>query len=156
MDAAHMTIQCLKAMNLFKRDVDYVVKDGQVVIVDEFTGRLMDGRRYSDGLHQAIEASEGLSIKNEESNIGKRTFQNYFRMFPKLVGMTGTAVTEAAEFENIYNLSVAVVPTNKPMVRDDVADVIYKTKEEKYKAIVNQIELSHKEGQPVLVGTIPG
>lgn len=154
MDAAHMTIQCLKASHLFSRDVDYVVKDGQVIIVDEFTGRLMDGRRYSDGLHQAIEACEGLDIKNESQTLASVTFQNYFRMFPKLAGMTGTAVTEAAEFEKIYNLPVVVVPTNKPMVRDDQADAIYKSKEQKYKAIIKQIESSHKEGQPVLVGTI--
>ncbi len=154
MDAAHMTIQCLKASHLFSRDVDYVVKDGQVIIVDEFTGRLMDGRRYSDGLHQAIEACEGLDIKNESQTLASVTFQNYFRMFPKLAGMTGTAVTEAAEFEKIYNLPVVVVPTNKPMVRDDQSDAIYKSKAQKYKAIIKQIESSHKNGQPVLVGTI--
>lgn len=154
MDAAHMTIQCLKALHLFNKDVDYVIKDGQVVIVDEFTGRLMEGRRYSDGLHQAIEACEGLAIENESQTLASVTFQNYFRMFPKLAGMTGTAVTEAAEFESIYNLSVVVIPTNKPMIRDDLADVIYKSKTQKYNAIVKQIEESHKKGQPILVGTI--
>ena len=154
MDAAHMTIQCLKALHLFKKDVDYVIKDGQVVIVDEFTGRLMEGRRYSDGLHQAIEACEGLAIENESQTLASVTFQNYFRMFPKLAGMTGTAVTEAAEFESIYNLSVVVIPTNKPMIRDDLADVIYKSKTQKFNAIVKQIEESHKKGQPILVGTI--
>ena len=154
MDAAHMTIQCLKALYLFNKDVDYVVKEGQVVIVDEFTGRLMEGRRYSDGLHQAIEAIEGLSIKNESQTLASVTFQNYFRMFPKLAGMTGTAITEEGEFDKIYNLSVFVVPTNKPMVRQDLSDVIYKTKKEKYNAIINQIIDSHEKGQPVLVGTI--
>ena len=154
MEIAHMSVQCLRALHLYKKDVDYVVKDGEVHIVDEFTGRLMEGRRYSDGLHQAIEAVEGLSIKEESQTLASITFQNYFRMFNKLAGMTGTALTEATEFENIYGLSVSPIPTNKPMVRNDVADVVYKTKEEKYKAIVRDIEILHKEGKPVLVGTI--
>jgi len=154
MDVAHMAVQCLKATYLFKRDVDYVVKDGEVIIVDEFTGRLMEGRRYSDGLHQAIEATEKLPIKEESQTLASITFQNYFRMFPKLAGMTGTAVTEAEEFLKIYNLDVLVIPTNKPMVRDDRPDVIYKSKEEKYKAIIAEIKECHKKGQPILVGTI--
>jgi len=154
MDMAHMVIQCLRAKFLFNKDVDYVVKDDEVVIVDEFTGRLMDGRRYSDGLHQAIEAIEGVRVQEESQTLASITFQNYFRMFPKLSGMTGTALTEAPEFENIYGLSVSPIPTNKPIVRDDMADLIYKTKEEKYKAIVNVIDEAHKAKQPVLLGTI--
>lgn len=154
MDLAHMLVQCLKAKYLYKRDVDYVVKDGEVVIVDEFTGRLMEGRRYSDGLHQAIEAVEGLVIREESQTLASITFQNYFRMFPKLAGMTGTAATEAAEFENIYALQVVSIPTHMPMVREDFSDVVYKTKAEKYKAIVSEIKELHKKGQPVLVGTI--
>ena len=154
MDIAHMSVQCLRATYLFKKDIDYVVKDGAVMIVDEFTGRLMDGRRYSDGLHQAIEAIEGLDIKEESQTLASITFQNYFRMFPKLAGMTGTAVTEAAEFEKIYSLPVTPIPTNKPINREDCADSIYKTKEAKYNAIVTQIENLNKKKQPVLVGTI--
>ncbi|RAP32078.1 preprotein translocase subunit SecA [Candidatus Marinamargulisbacteria bacterium SCGC AG-410-N11] len=154
MDAAHMVVQCLKAKYLFAKDVDYVVKDGKVVIVDEFTGRLMDGRRYSDGLHQAIEAKENLKVREESVTMASVTFQNYFRLFPKLSGMTGTAITEAEEFLNIYHLPVVSIPTNKPMKRNDVSDVIYKTKEEKYKAIVTYIEQAQSKGQPVLVGTI--
>ncbi len=154
MDAAHMAVQCLKALHLYKRDVDYVVNDGQVLIVDEFTGRLMEGRRYSDGLHQAIEAVEGLVIREESQTLASITFQNYFRMFPKLAGMTGTAVTEAAEFGKIYGLPVVVIPTNKPLIREDCSDVIYKTRKEKFNAIVNEIARLHEKGQPVLVGTI--
>ncbi|MFT5170627.1 MAG: preprotein translocase subunit SecA [Candidatus Marinamargulisbacteria bacterium] len=154
MDVAHMAVQCLKAKHLFKRDVDYVVKDGEVQIVDEFTGRLLEGRRYSDGLHQAIEAVENLEIKEESQTLASVTFQNYFRLFPKLAGMTGTAVTEGPEFEKIYGLSVVVIPTNKPLVRDDRPDVVYKTTEEKFKAIVGEIQEAHKTKQPVLVGTI--
>jgi preprotein translocase subunit SecA len=154
MDVAHMVVQTLKAIFLFKRDVDYVVKNGEVLIVDEFTGRLMEGRRYSDGLHQAIEAVEKLVIREESQTLASITFQNYFRMFPKLAGMTGTAETEAAEFEKIYNLPVVVVPTNEPMIRKDKADVIYKSKEEKYKAIAREVKKRNEKGQPVLLGTI--
>ena len=154
MDVAHIVLQSLKALYLFKKDVDYVVKDGQVVIVDEFTGRLMDGRRYSDGLHQAIEAVENLKIQDESQTLASVTFQNYFRMFPKLAGMTGTAVTEEAEFGNIYGLEVVVIPTNKPIARADKADVVYKSKQEKYRAIVKEIKEVHQDGTPTLVGTI--
>jgi preprotein translocase subunit SecA len=154
MDMAHIAVQCLKALHLFKRDVDYVLKDKQIIIVDEFTGRLMDGRRYSDGLHQAIEAVEKLSIKEESQTLASITFQNYFRMFPKLAGMTGTAVTEAVEFNAIYGLSVLSIPTNQPIGRQDLADVVYKSKSEKHKAIVKEINDRHQKGQPLLVGTI--
>jgi preprotein translocase subunit SecA len=154
MDAAHMAVQCLKALHIFKRDTDYVIKDGEIIIVDEFTGRLMEGRRYSDGLHQAIEAIENVTIREESQTLASVTFQNYFRMFPKLAGMTGTALTEAEEFENIYGLSVIPVPTNKPLCRNDQADVIYKNKQGKYHAIVDRIAELHKKNQPVLVGTI--
>lgn len=154
MDMAHMVIQCLKALFLYKKDVEYVVKEGEVLIVDEFTGRILQGRRYSDGLHQAIEAIEGLKIQNENQTLASVTLQNYFRMFPKLAGMTGTADTEAVEFSAIYGLSIALIPTHRPMVRKDFPDVVYKTKEEKYKAVVNEVEQSYKTGQPILVGTI--
>lgn len=154
MEIAHMAVQGLRALHLYKRDVDYVVKNGEVIIVDEFTGRLMEGRRYSDGLHQSIEALEGLTVQEESQTLASVTFQNYFRMFPKLSGMTGTAATEAGEFESIYNLSVVSIPTNRPMVREDVADVVYKSKTEKYKAIVNTIKRHQKTGRPTLVGTI--
>ncbi len=150
----HHTNQALKAHTLFKRDVDYIVKNGEVIIVDEFTGRLMPGRRYSEGLHQALEAKENVKIENENQTLATITFQNYFRMYDKLSGMTGTADTEAAEFKKIYDLDVVVVPTNKPMVRDDCPDVIYKTKKEKYEAVMEEIIALHKKGQPVLVGTI--
>ncbi|MGD9364658.1 MAG: preprotein translocase subunit SecA [Desulfobacteraceae bacterium] len=150
----HHVNQALKAHTLFKRDVDYIVKDGQVVIVDEFTGRLMPGRRYSDGLHQALEAKENVRIENENQTLATITFQNYFRMYDKLAGMTGTADTEAAEFKKIYDLDVSVIPTNMPMIRTDYADVIYKTKKEKYEAVLDEIEALHEKGQPVLVGTI--
>ncbi|MDF1592622.1 MAG: preprotein translocase subunit SecA [Desulfobacterales bacterium] len=150
----HHINQALKAHALFKRDVDYIVKNGEVIIVDEFTGRLMPGRRYSEGLHQALEAKESVKIENENQTLATITFQNYFRMYQKLAGMTGTADTEAAEFKKIYNLDVAVIPTNKPMVRDDYADVIYKTKKEKYDAVMDEIAALHQKGQPALVGTI--
>jgi len=150
----HHVNQSLKAHALFKRDVDYVVKDGEVMIVDEFTGRLMPGRRWSDGLHQAVEAKEGVKIENENQTLATITFQNYFRMYQKLSGMTGTADTEAAEFHQIYKLDVVVIPTNRPMQREDMADVIYKTEKEKFKAVVEDVEQSHASGQPVLVGTI--
>jgi len=153
-DLLHHINQALKAHTLFKRDVDYIVKHGEVIIVDEFTGRLMPGRRYSEGLHQALEAKENVKIENENQTLATITFQNYFRMFKKLSGMTGTADTEAAEFKKIYDLDVMVIPTHKPMVRDDYPDVIYKTKREKYEAALDEIEELHERGQPVLVGTI--
>jgi len=150
----HHINQALKAHTLFKRDVDYIVKSGNVIIVDEFTGRLMPGRRYSEGLHQALEAKENVKIENENQTLATITFQNYFRMYNKLAGMTGTADTEAAEFKKIYDLDVVVIPTDQPMIRRDNSDVIYKTKREKYEAALNEIEELHKKGQPVLVGTI--
>jgi preprotein translocase subunit SecA len=150
----HHVNQGLKAHTLFKKDVDYVVKSGKVIIVDEFTGRLMDGRRYSDGLHQALEAKESVKIENENQTLASITFQNYFRMYNKLAGMTGTADTEAAEFKKIYDLDVMVIPTNKNMIRDDAPDSIYKTQKEKYEAAIKEIQMLHKKGQPVLVGTI--
>ncbi|MCG8552911.1 MAG: preprotein translocase subunit SecA [Desulfobacterales bacterium] len=150
----HHLNQALKAHVIFKRDTDYIVKNGQVVIVDEFTGRLMSGRRYSEGLHQALEAKEGVKIENENQTLASITFQNYFRMYDKLSGMTGTADTEAEEFKKIYNLDVLVIPTHKAMVREDRADLIYKTQKEKYDAAIREIIQLHKKGQPVLVGTI--
>ncbi|TYO98240.1 protein translocase subunit secA [Geothermobacter ehrlichii] len=150
----HHVNQALKAHTLFKRDVDYVVKDGEVQIVDEFTGRLMPGRRWSDGLHQAIEAKEGVKIESENQTLATITFQNYFRMYEKLAGMTGTADTEAAEFNEIYKLDVVVIPTNRPMIRIDQSDVIYKTEKEKFAAVIEDIVQRHDKGQPVLVGTI--
>ncbi|MGC9171271.1 preprotein translocase subunit SecA [Caldisericum sp.] len=145
--------QALRAKEFFHRDVDYIVKDGEVIIVDEFTGRLMFGRRYSDGLHQAIEAKEGLRVQSENQTLATITFQNYFRMYKKLAGMTGTALTEAREFKEIYNLDVYVIPTNKPVIRIDHPDVVYKTEDAKFRAIVKKIEELYKKGQPVLVGT---
>ena len=150
----HHVNQALKAHTLFKRDVDYIVKNGEVIIVDEFTGRLMPGRRYSEGLHQALEAKENVKIENENQTLATVTFQNYFRMYNKLAGMTGTADTEAAEFKKIYNLDVMVIPTNQPMIRIDNPDVIYKTRKEKYDAAINEIVELNEKGQPVLVGTI--
>ena len=149
----HAINQSLRANYLFHRDVDYVVKDGEVIIVDEFTGRLMPGRRWSDGLHQAIEAKEGVKIEAENQTLASITFQNYFRLYKKLAGMTGTAETEATEFKEIYNLDVLVIPTNKPVIRVDYPDVIYKTKDAKFKNVVKEIEELHKKGRPVLVGT---
>jgi len=154
MELLHHIQQALKAHSLFKRDVDYVVKDGQVVIVDEFTGRLMSGRRYSDGLHQALEAKEKVKIERENQTLASITFQNYFRMYEKLAGMTGTADTEAAEFASTYNLDVVVIPTNCPLVRYTYADSIYKTEREKFEAVVEDIGRRYESGQPVLVGTI--
>ena len=154
MDIAHMAVQCLKALHVYKNDVDYVVKDGEVHIVDEFTGRILDGRRYSDGLHQAIEAVEGLAIRDESQTLASITLQNYFRMFPKLGGMTGTALTEADEFAKIYGLDVAVIPTHRTMIRKDSPDLVYKTKTEKYKAVVAEVKDLYQKQQPVLVGTI--
>ena len=153
-ETLHHINQALKAHTLFKRDVDYIVKEGEVIIVDEFTGRLMPGRRYSEGLHQALEAKENVKIENENQTLATITFQNYFRMYDKLAGMTGTADTEAAEFKKIYNLDVSVIPTHKPMIRHDFPDVIYKTKKEKFEAVMHDIAELHKKGQPVLVGTI--
>lgn len=153
-DLLHHIYQGLKAHHLYKLDVDYMIKDGEIVIVDEFTGRLMPGRRWSDGLHQAIEAKEGVKVKNENQTLATITFQNYFRMYNKLAGMTGTAETEAAEFKKIYNLDVVVIPTNKPIRRQDEDDLVYKTEKGKYKAIVADIKERQAKGQPVLVGTV--
>jgi preprotein translocase subunit SecA len=153
-ELVHHVLQALKAYTLFKRDVDYVVKDGEVIIVDEFTGRLMPGRRWSDGLHQAVEAKEDVKIESENQTLATITFQNYFRMYNKLAGMTGTADTEAEEFAKIYNLEVVVIPTNKPMVRDDHPDMIYKSEKGKFNAVIAEIEELNHKGQPVLVGTI--
>jgi len=150
----HHINQALKAHTLFKRDVDYIVKNGEVTIVDEFTGRLMPGRRYSEGLHQALEAKENVRIENENQTLATVTFQNYFRMYNKLSGMTGTADTEATEFKKIYNLDVSVIPTNMPMIRNDFPDAIYKTRREKFNAVMDEIQELHQKGQPVLVGTI--
>ncbi len=150
----HHLNQSLKAHVLFKRDVDYIVKEGQVVIVDEFTGRTMEGRRYSDGLHQALEAKENVKIERENQTLASITFQNYFRMYDKLAGMTGTADTEAPEFKKIYDLDVVVLPTHMEMIRKDFADVIYKNEQAKYRAVIREITEKHKKGQPVLVGTI--
>ena len=150
----HHLNQALKAHVLFKRDVDYIVKDGEVIIVDEFTGRTMEGRRYSDGLHQALEAKEHVKIEKENQTFASITFQNYFRMYEKLAGMTGTADTEGPEFKKIYNLDVVVMPTHMPMIRVDYADVIYKNEAAKYRAVIREIQEKHAKGQPVLVGTV--
>lgn len=150
---AHHLDQALKARYLFEVDVDYVIKDGEIVIVDEFTGRLSEGRRFSEGLHQALEAKEGVAIKEESQTLADITFQNYFRQYKKLAGMTGTAQTEATEFAQIYNLEVVSIPTNLPMVRKDFNDLIYKTEKEKFEAVIKDIAECHKKGQPVLVGT---
>ena len=146
--------QALKAHVLFQRDKDYLVQDGQVVIVDEFTGRIMPGRRWSDGLHQAVEAKEGVKIERENQTLATITFQNYFRMYKKLAGMTGTAETEAAEFEKIYKLEVTVIPTNRPMLRIENQDIVYRTEEEKFRNAAKEIKELHEKGQPVLVGTV--
>ncbi len=153
-DVLHCLHQALRAHHLFHRDVDYVVKEGKVIIVDEFTGRLLPGRRWSDGLHQAIEAKEGVRIESENQTLATITYQNFFRMYKKLAGMTGTAETEALEFKKIYNLDVVVIPTNKPLIRYEYPDVVYKTEREKFKAVVDEIEELYKIGRPVLVGTI--
>ncbi|MBL6967852.1 MAG: preprotein translocase subunit SecA [Desulfobacteraceae bacterium] len=150
----HCTQQLIKGYWLFEKDVHYVIKDNQIVIVDEFTGRMMPGRRWSDGLHQAVEAKEGVSVAGENQTLATVTFQNFFRMYEKLAGMTGTADTEAAEFNNIYKLDVVVIPTDKEMIRINFPDMIYKTEREKFKAVVNEIRELHEKGQPVLVGTI--
>ncbi|MDR2527120.1 MAG: preprotein translocase subunit SecA [Rickettsiales bacterium] len=154
MDLIHIVYQALKAHKLFKAEVDYIVRKEQVFIVDEFTGRVMEGRRFSDGLHQALEAKENVRVQNENQTLASITYQNYFRMYPKLSGMTGTAMTEATEFEYIYGLKTIEIPTNRPVVRKDEQDEIYRTQNEKYKAIVRQIEECNKRGQPVLVGTV--
>lgn len=154
METYHHINQALRAHTMMKRDVDYVVKDGEIIIVDEFTGRLMFGRRYSEGLHQAIEAKEGLKVQRESKTLATITFQNYFRMYKKLSGMTGTAKTEEEEFKSIYRMDVVQIPTNKPVVREDMDDVVYKTEAAKYKFAVDEIEERHKNGQPILVGTI--
>jgi len=153
-DLVHHINQALRAHGIMKRDIDYIVKDGEVLIVDEFTGRIMYGRRYNNGLHQAIEAKEGVRIADESRTLATITFQNYFRMYSKLSGMTGTAMTEEAEFQEIYKLDVITIPTNKPMIRNDLNDVIYKNEKAKFNAIVEEIKKSHEKGQPVLVGTI--
>ncbi len=153
-ETLHHVNQALRAHVLFKRDVEYVVKDGKVTIVDEFTGRLMPGRRWSDGLHQAVEAKEGVRIESENQTLATVTFQNFFRMYEKLAGMTGTADTEAVEFKKIYDLDVMVIPTNRPLIRPDFPDVVYRTAKEKFDAVVQEIEELHEKGQPVLVGTI--
>ncbi len=153
-ELVHHILQGLKAHTLFRRDVDYVVKEGEVIIVDEFTGRLMPGRRWSDGLHQAVEAKEGVKIASENQTLATITFQNFFRMYKKLAGMTGTAETEAEEFAKIYNLDVMVIPTNQPMIRADHADMIYKTEKGKFDSVIIEIEELNRKGQPILVGTI--
>jgi preprotein translocase subunit SecA len=153
-EIVHHVNQALKAHTLFRRDVDYLVKEGEVIIVDEFTGRIMPGRRYSDGLHQALEAKEKVKIERENQTLASITFQNYFRMYKKLSGMTGTADTEAAEFKKIYNLDVLVVPTNMPMIRNDYNDLIYKTEQEKIKAVIEEVKALNKAKRPVLIGTI--
>ena len=150
----HYLNQALKAKEFFQRDRDYVVTDGEVVIVDEFTGRLMPGRRSSEGLHQSIEAKEGVAVLQESQTLASITYQNYFRMYHKLAGMTGTAKTEEQEFIKIYGMDVVVIPTNKPMIRMDHPDAVYKTEKAKFEAVVREIEERHKTGQPMLVGTI--
>lgn len=146
--------QALKAQVLMKRDRDYVVNDGEVIIVDEFTGRLMYGRRYSEGLHQAIEAKEGVKIEKESQTLATITFQNYFRMYKKLSGMTGTAKTEEDEFRSIYGMDVVIIPTNKPMIREDKPDIIYRTEDGKFEAVADKVTELYQTGEPVLVGTV--
>lgn len=150
----HHINQALKANFLFKRDRDYVVQDGEVLIVDEFTGRILIGRRYSEGLHQAIEAKEHVKVARENKTLATITYQNYFRMYRKLSGMTGTAKTEEEEFNGIYNLDVVTIPTNKPMIRQDLNDAIFKTERGKYAAVVEAVREAHARGSPVLVGTV--
>lgn len=154
MELQHHISQALQANAIMKRDIDYVVKDGQIIIVDEFTGRLMEGRRFNQGLHQAIEAKEGVQIQNESKTLASITFQNYFRMYKKLSGMTGTAMSEANEFLEIYGLSVVEIPTNKPLARKDLNDVVYKTEKGKFNAVIDRAVEAHEKGQPVLIGTI--
>ncbi len=150
----HHVNQALKAQTLFQIDTDYIVKDNQVLIIDEFTGRMMEGRRYSEGLHQALEAKEGVEVQNENQTLASITFQNYFRLYEKLAGMTGTAMTEAAEFGDIYKLDVVEIDTNMPCVRDDQDDEVYRTATEKYEAIINLVEECRARNQPTLVGTV--
>ena len=150
----HHVNQALRAHKLFSRDVDYMVKNDMVVIIDEFTGRAMEGRRYSDGLHQALEAKETVTIQNENQTLASITFQNYFRLFPKLAGMTGTAMTEASEFAEIYSLDVVEIPTNTRVNRQDEDDEVYRTEDEKWSAIIDLIEDCKSRGQPSLVGTV--
>ena len=154
MEISHHINQALTPHRLMSRDIDYVVKDNQVIIVDEFTGRLMFGRRYSDGLHQAIEAKERVKVERESKTLATITFQNYFRMYSKLAGMTGTAKTEEEEFRAIYGMDVVEIPTNMPMIRDDLPDIVYRTTEGKFKAVLEDIIQRHAAGQPILVGTI--
>ncbi|MBQ9505562.1 MAG: preprotein translocase subunit SecA, partial [Clostridia bacterium] len=154
LNIAHHINQAIKARGVMQRDIDYVVKDGEVLIVDEFTGRIMLGRRYNEGLHQAIEAKEGVNVRSESKTLATITFQNYFRLYKKLSGMTGTAMTESEEFQEIYSLDVVEIPTNKPMIRIDHDDVMYKTEKAKFNAIIEQVRECHEKGQPVLVGTV--
>ncbi len=154
MTLSHHINQAIKAIGVMKRDKDYVVKDGEVIIVDEFTGRMMFGRRYSDGLHQAIEAKEGVTVENESKTLATITFQNFFRLYKKLSGMTGTAQTEEDEFQEIYRLDVIVIPTNKPLAREDMPDSIYKTELGKFNAVIRETEEANAKGQPVLIGTV--
>src|SRR5262249_48981926 len=146
--------EALRAHTLYKRDVNYLVEDGKVLIIDEFTGRKMPGRRWSDGLHQAVEAKEGVTVEEENQTLATISYQNYFRMYHKLAGMTGTADTEASEFANIYKLEVMVIPTNKAMIRIDNPDLVYKNEKGKFRAVLKEIEELHGKGQPILVGTI--
>ena len=154
MELLHCVEQALKAHTLYRLDHQYVVQDGEVIIVDDFTGRLMKGRRWSDGLHQAVEAKEGVKIEKENQTLATITLQNYFRLYEKLSGMTGTAETEAAEFQSTYKLDVIVIPTHMPMVRSDFSDVIYRTLPEKWDAVIEEIKDCHERGQPALVGTV--
>ena len=154
MELNHYVMQSLRANYLMKRDVDYIVSDGEILIVDEFTGRIMYGRRFSNGLHQAIEAKEGVKVRAESKTLATITLQNYFRMYGKLAGMTGTAKTEEDEFRDIYNMDVVVIPTNRPIKRVDADDVVYPTMKAKMNAMVDAVAEAHEKGQPVLVGTI--
>ncbi len=147
-------IQALKAESIYRKDKEYIVRDGEVLIVDEFTGRILDGRRYSEGLHQAIEAKEGVKVQKESMTLATITFQNYFRMYDKLAGMTGTAKTEEEEFQRIYDLEVIMVPTYKPVIRDDMPDMVYRAEDVKFKAVIDDIAAAHERQQPVLVGTV--
>ena len=153
LELTHQLNAALKAWHLFHKDQQYIVKDGEVVIVDEFTGRLMYGRRYSEGIHQAIEAKEGLLVRSEDQTLATITFQNYFRLYEKLAGMTGTAKTEEREFRDIYGLNVVVMPTNRAVARKDQADIVYRTENAKFEAVVDEIIAEHEKGRPVLVGT---
>jgi preprotein translocase subunit SecA len=154
MEWPHLIEQALRAHHLYQRDVEYVVREGEVMIVDEFTGRMMEGRRWSDGLHQAVEAKEGLQIQRENQTLATITLQNYFKLYGKLAGMTGTAMTEAVEFDRIYNLEVVAIPPNRRVNREDSGDVVYRTAREKYTAIVDEIVEVNKQGRPILVGTV--